>query len=725
MKSINCDQRRRSNESGSTTLVSTNQSLNNGTLNNTLSRLEDHACFLDFPTRPTTSSTLEMESYKTCTEGTENSKSIPPCYSKETGVLDNITSDSHENHSGQNLDVFSNVTASVPTDVIHRSFARQKQVKELLNTERIYIQSLKVLSNTYIQGMMADLETPIYFRTFKDSIQKMINSHMQFLDEITRVYVLWGKSATNTFNSMESIAATSPDYDNFQMPFNEAPYLKKIFTLISEQAIDVSYYCTYCSLLSRVLNFSKEKNVEKYKRLSIRIVNDYLIKHAEAEMPEYMTSQALDTRFISLIQMPTARITRYALIVRSLLDKLKSDDSLNEVGPLGEKVIDQLAEKCLDVNSFIGKAQEKQNKMKLFEQVSSGCIEKVMSKLFLDNLGAPEFVGGYGTIWMQNNQLYYEPLAVFLFNKHLVCLKLHQFRYPEIVFLIPLISILNNFKRDEILATRLYSKYPFQIKLRFENHFKEYEICFIFPSHYEMNTWQAKFSLLVEQLKCQLPNGNYPYSKLVQQYNESIEKNLPFVLQIYCPNNLDWYKSQQKDKFVLNTTIFVVKHFLTRINRCDQKQIIVAARDQTHESTILIHIRRDHRTLLEKELGALWSKELPLYHLEGSVFVKSTSMINLRSRIGTETQSLFSHFSLNTRRLKKQQLKNSYPNGLKNIVRLHPRIDCTNVQLKTDDISRGHLMRKFVSWAKVLRFFEPEEIQNSNQTSKKMPMPKT
>lgn len=701
MRVMICDQRRKSNESGSITLVSTGHSLKKNSINSTINKIEDYTCSSELSTRPVSSSTVDLESYRTCTEGSQKLGSTLESPMEQNASLKSDASlNVHKDESNKKSTVTTSAITSTPSDVIRRCFARQKQVKELLNTEMIYIQSLTVLNTTYIQGMMADLETPIYFRKFKDSIENMIMSHKKFLEEITRIYILWGKSATSTLDSLENNPITSPDYENFQMPFNEVPYLKNILTLISEKAIDVPYYCTYCSLMSRVLGFSKGKNIEKYKRLSIKIVNDYIVRHAETEMPEYMISQALDTRFISLIQMPTARITRYALIVRSLLDKMKDDDALNEVGTLGERVIDELAEKCLDVNSYIGRAQEKQNKMKLFEQITGGCIEKMMGKLFLDNLGAPEFVGGYGVIWMQNNQLYYEPLAIFLFKTHIVCIKLHQIRGPQVVFLIPLISILNNFRREEIMATKMYTKYPFQIKIRFENRFREHEIVLIFPSNYEMHMWEVKLNQFVQQLKRRLPTQYYPYSNLVQQYYESLESGLPFVLGVSCPNDLDWYKKCGKGEQNPDATIFIVRHFLTRINRCDQREIIMASKELAYKSTILIYIRRDHRTLLEKELGALWSKELPLYHLEGGLFVQSTSMMNLKTKISTETQSLFSHFSLSTQKLKKQKFKESFSSGIRNIVKPHPRIDFATPQIKKRSASHNHLVQKFIGWAK-------------------------
>lgn len=301
---------------------------------------------------------------------------------------------------------------------------------------------------------------------------------------------------------------------------------------------------------------------------------------------------------------------------------------------------------------------------------------------------------------MQNNQLYYEPLAIFLFKTHIVCIKLHQIRGPQVVFLIPLISILNNFRREEIMATKMYTKYPFQIKIRFENRFREHEIVLIFPSNYEMHMWEVKLNQFVQQLKRRLPTQYYPYSNLVQQYYESLESGLPFVLGVSCPNDLDWYKKCGKGEQNPDATIFIVRHFLTRINRCDQREIIMASKELAYKSTILIYIRRDHRTLLEKELGALWSKELPLYHLEGGLFVQSTSMMNLKTKISTETQSLFSHFSLSTQKLKKQKFKESFSSGIRNIVKPHPRIDFATPQIKKRSASHNHLVQKFIGWAK-------------------------
>ncbi|VEU21060.1 DEKNAAC101978 [Brettanomyces naardenensis] len=537
----------------------------------------------------------------------------------------------------------SKVTAS--TGTIKRSFARQKQVKELLNTERVYIQSLQILNATYIEGMMADLETPLYFRKFRRVIDKLIFTHKNFLETVIAVYVSWGASASCALQEIQAIA--SPEFDNFQVPFNEQPYLEKIFRLISEEAVDVPSYCHYCSLFNRVLEFSKDKNVEKYKRLSIQIMNDCVVERVENESPDYMTEQKLDTRFISLVQMPTARITRYALIVRSLLDKVRLDDPNSEILRKGQLSIDNLTEKCLTINAYIGVAQEKQNKMALFNQLSEGTVEKKIGHVFLENLGAVEFVGGYGAVWLENNHVIYDCMAVFLFDTHILLFRMHHLRQPEIRFIIPCASILNSFQREEIEVTRLFTRYPYHIKLRFEESFKQYELVLIFPSEYEQNMWATKLKKRAKKWRAKIPESEFGYSTFVENLPHYLSHKLPFNLTSYLPSSLDYYK-ENGGKYVEEmeeTHIFVVRHFVTRINGCDQNEIIRAAEEIRHLSAVLVHVPRDQRTSLEKILGSLWSKELPLYHLEGGIISRKVSTINFRNVISEETRSLFSLFS--------------------------------------------------------------------------------
>ncbi|QPG73156.1 hypothetical protein FOA43_000462 [Brettanomyces nanus] len=542
----------------------------------------------------------------------------------------------------------SKITQLPSSGLIKRSFSRLKQVKELLNTERVYIQSLEILRSTYLQGIMADLETPLYFRTFKRVVAKLIHTHTIFLNKVSSIYVIWGK---HTSSALQEPAIASPDFETFQVPFNETPYLEQIFTLVSEDAIDVTSYCSYCSLFSRVLEFCKDKNVDKYKRLSIKIKNDYLVKHIDSTRAEYVVDQSLDIRFISLIQMPTARFTRYALIIRSLMDKVRQDDPDGELFGKGQEVIDCLTEKCLSINSYIGFAQEKQNKLRLFKQLSNGAVEKLMGPIFPENLGAAIFSGGCGTVWIEDNVVVYEYVGLFLFDTHILITKPHHFGQPQVRFIIPISSLLNSFQREEIEVTRLFTRYPFHLKLRFEENYRQYEVVLILPSEYEKSIWISKIKKRVRKWRKRISDTEFGYSDFVRSRPFTESGSKPFVFSGHLPNQLGYYKEKEGEynEELEKTHIFVVRHFLTRINECDQDDIISSAQEIKHVSAVLVSVRRDHRTFMEKSIGSLWSKELPLYHLEGGRLSRSVSAISLRKMISEETQSIFSKFTADDR----------------------------------------------------------------------------
>lgn len=562
-------------------------------------------------------------------------------------------------------------------EYIKRSFVRQKQVKELLNTECVYIQSLKVLKTTYLEGMMADLKTPLYFNKFRKTVSKLIITHQKFIDLATKAYMDWGRDANNSLSSIEGVTLESPTIEGFKPSFDETRYLVKIFSLISNEAINEDLYCAYCSLISRVTEFARNKNMEKYRRLSIQVLNDYIVKRKVNTNIDFNLSPTLDTRFGSLIQIPTSRITRYGLIVRSLVDKAQEDDISGQLTQRGEQAIDILADKCLSINACIGKAQEKQNAIELFETISNGCIDRLMRPLFTEDLGASEFVGGYGVVWLEDNRIFYDFLAIFIFDTHLIIGRMHQFGGLEVRFIIPFTAILNKFQSSEIKATRLFTHYPFQLQLEFEQNFKKYELFVLFPCYYERQIWITRLKEKTEKWHGKLIHKPYDYSELVAKSKDSLSEKLPFIFESYIPDTIDFYaqKSGIRTALMEQTHTFVVRHFLTRINSCNENEIKRSADEIKRITAILVHVKRDQRMTLERQLGDLWSKELPMYHLEGGLLGRSTSARNLKRIISAETQSIFSKFSLEAKKpIEKSSVReiSTRFRQVKNAMKTHP-----------------------------------------------------
>lgn len=433
-------------------------------------------------------------------------------------------------------------------DDLKRSFTRLKQTSELINTEKVYICSLKLLEKVYLNNFMSDTSTPIYFDVFKRCVTQLLKNHQAFYDSLAEIYENWYRDSVNlldTDNAQINSNAQSPNFDKFNYVSSEKEYLEAVVNLIANNSIDVQTYSTYCSLFRRILCFSSSKGIENYKRDSLIILNDYFVDHKNLEA-DYFIDQHLDTRFISVVQMPTNRMVRYKLILQSLLKHIELDEKNSIQLNYYEKTIERISLKIDEINSYVGNEDLQLQKIQQFRLFVNKNNNSVLpNKLFLENLEYLHLASSFGLVYAVHSKhslLHYEYVCGFLFKSHLILAKCSTVNSNsiDIKFIIPLMSIFDDFENPNC---HFVTSYEDTISLKFEDKFSIYEICLIFPDEKEKLLWKG-------QLKVNLSNLTSLNSGLNSSvYNKSDFQKNDFLFSDVQRNILSIDLNPELDKF--------------------------------------------------------------------------------------------------------------------------------------------------------------------------------
>ena len=442
------------------------------------------------------------------------------CLSSSSNI--NTSTNSNSNIDTPSSKLLNN--SDVSTSNLKRSFTRLKQTSELINTEKVYLCSLKLLEHVYLNNFMSDTSTPIYFNEFRECVIQLLQSHQILYNSLVEIYQKWHKDSIDLVNICEATDpninthidenATSPNFDNFNYVSNEQLYMENIVRLLSTDAIDVDLYSRYCSLYHRVLSFSGLNEIENYKRESFVILNDYLVEHQSLHT-NFSIDRHLDTRFISVVQMPTTRMVRYKLILQSLLKNIELDELNKQQLKFYSKCAEKVNVKIDSINDFVGDSEMKLLKLQDFKDLFSKTGDQLFpTKLFLENLSDLHLASAFTVVYKskqatsvmkshsrpKSNLLHSEYLVGTLFKSHLILSKCSQTHSNtlELKFVIPLMSI---FDISHGMPT-LVTPYEFVLNIKFEDKFNIYEISMLFPDEKEMLLWEANMKKYVDKLNC-------------------------------------------------------------------------------------------------------------------------------------------------------------------------------------------------------------------------------
>lgn len=555
--------------------------------------------------------------------------------------------------------------ADISTEDLKRSFTRLKQTSELLNTEKVYICSLKILEKVYLNNFMSDLTTPIYFETFRKCVIKLLKSHQFFYDSLLTIYQKWYDDSVALLNSdsqqhdgLQS-SSLSPNFEKYNYVSNEKNYLEIIVKLICNLAIDVDTYSTYCSLYQQVLTFSNPNNIEKYKRDSLIILNDYLVEHKNLH-DDLFIDKHLDTRFISVVQMPTTRMVRYKLILLSLLKNIELDEKNKAQQIYYNNSINKLNDKIDAINNYVGNQESKFAKLEMFRKLFSRNNKNLFpNTMFLENLEDLQLASSFGVVYptLKNSNVASEYLCGFLFKSHLILAKASNIHSNslEVKFIIPLMSIFNM-----EYSTCLSTTYHDVITLTFEERFNVFEVALIFPDEKELLLWQANLKININKLNFNNDSDTFFQHKYIysdiQRKVLSIELNDEserFNVSSLIPQSIKPVRQNSNgDEISNDICLYEIDHFTSDFNapkKRNRSDSVSSEFDTTDISSITtgnitrastlqsinnkyhtIKITVQERCAAQTCIASIWSNQFELYTMSMSISRSLSNMFHSR-----------------------------------------------------------------------------------------------
>ncbi|KAH3671854.1 hypothetical protein OGAPHI_000040 [Ogataea philodendri] len=491
------------------------------------------------------------------------------------------------------------------SSALKRSFTRQKQVKELLNTEEVYVKALKVLKEVYINYLSTTGPIPLFFGRFARAVDMLLEEHNHFLEGLVKLYHDWIKLGNSTETCKSSIH--SPMFETHIPRSEDHLHLEKIADWILQNAISVPTYSSYCQLVPKILEFAESKNVNQYNASSIVIYNDYMVEHQDVAS-SYFLQQQLDIRFISLIQMPTNRISRYRLIADSLLQKSKDDMDFSLVEKLN-KCVSTIGDKCTQINKNVGKGAKKEAQSQVLKQMMTSSIKQIsQNPYYFDNMGYLTMVAAFATVWLNDESIKYEYLGSILFDSHLVLVRPYKHRQLGVKMVLPISSIFCIQDEDFGARGMLYTTYTNSFKIHFENNFKQYEIAVIFTSDSEKKIWLTRLNKAVSKWTRDIGshhNFSYSYCKRQSRLKNSELENFRF--SGFIPDDMTPYKVKSHSQyFALETNLrqFTVNNFA-------QSADDSLKRDWNSNPRATVTFKKEDRLRLEKVLAEFWEPEIP------------------------------------------------------------------------------------------------------------------
>ncbi|ODV86490.1 hypothetical protein CANARDRAFT_6955 [[Candida] arabinofermentans NRRL YB-2248] len=543
-----------------------------------------------------------------------------------------------------------------PSPAVQRSYKRQKQIKELLDSEKNYLESLEDLRDVYLENLIKSEDVPIFINVFKDCVDRLHSDHVGFFKGLLKLYKKWLTNIENTNNLSSSIY--SPVYDLTKPHVSDMANLEAFIDWINQECVkNEKDYCLFCELQPKVLEYVKDKNIERFRKQNVFISfkNYYTIDSTNSE-PK-MKSNGPDMGFLSLVQKPTRRVMMYEISIKSLQSK-----SIKDVDPqLAEKLqgcVALVVAKCNFINDYLAKVETSNRRASQLNLLMGPFMQNHFDRYYLCNLGSLTFAGGFAAIWLQESFIKADYVGAFLFNHHLMLVKFHKLT-PVDVYVIPLVSIFNIQMDDFGEQGVIFTTYPFCFKLQFEECNSHYEVCVILSSDEEKREWLNILNSTIAICRKGI-SYDFEYSDLKENVNATsslgCEKSQAFNFNCSLPDNIKPFRNRGQDYFSMKDLVsFTVNHFIGEKNsHCSREIHRARARlSSSYDTQIpVIEIKKHSRESVERALGDLWSKDqLPTYM---SDLTKRLSDFNLRKKLSMTSISSFNGDRDNTNGLSRQ-----------------------------------------------------------------------
>lgn len=477
---------------------------------------------------------------------------------------------------------------------------------ELHESEIAYVDSLKVLSNTYLDDVyparLSNDAVPIIL--LKQLLERMLAAHSTIANGLWDIL----RSKTLSVSQMTVLASR----------------------LVVKKGTTSFYYEEYCNNYSMAMRILTNNELPPNKN---SLTNDEILialrNYLELTQPVALKG---DLSLTSLALRPLMRIPKYRLLLELMERRLNNEAASKAVRYYLESV--KAALKQINDSGRLQKQRVVTEIGPLFGRARF--IGD--TKLTLDYFGVPQFVGALTVVWVEDsNRVKNADMACILFKSHLMCCDLHLFamfgrrKHLKVRFLIPL-SRCKLCLRSEEIENGLNTIFPYTIKLEIEVGYLHYEVMLVCLTKREHLLWGQHLATFVNEV-----NGPYELDFSKQdspQITILPDKIVPSDLflndtKTYQENKLNCY-------FKLPIAVSVVLGFCNVGEHVDPVfagyiNLANTAGFQLEKATVVI--RRTTREGLEKMLFHHWSKELPRY------FIPSCNQIQLNNNNGCEKSS--------------------------------------------------------------------------------------
>ncbi|ODV96795.1 hypothetical protein PACTADRAFT_79233 [Pachysolen tannophilus NRRL Y-2460] len=644
---------------------------------------------------------------------------------------------------------YSTITSPVLSDhyvyseniVSKRAYQRQKLIEELIETEENYLDSLILLSTSYIKPLLAANEksvcSPMVYG--EKYVEILIENHSSFLDQLKTLFTNAAKTTksyyghdggitssqlrfvSNLLNSPSLILSpgsaasnttSSKEEENRRYISTSDPLITKKFSdLIVKNAVCTYIYEEYCLIYDQVLELlgpsNENKNVFTDDKLDCWA--DGCARFIESAQ---IAGQKMDLSFISLFQKPIARIPKYKLLLDSLLKTIIPEEDQQTYNAVSLNLED-LKRQLDQLNSNVNSRQVVIKKTNLLFNFLNSCDANnlALNQRFRENneqdhrhfpfhiFGNVILCGGLECIWVVSNKaIESQYLGCFLFKSHLILSTCSKANSWEIKFIIPLAGckIVPYAKSN---GDGLTSNYEFSFKLVFEDRYSLYEVAFFAVNERETTEWITQLDILINYV-----NGPYKFDYSFSDWQKDIRSMTKY------PNNLIPV-DVSLDKLVSSK----IGSFRNNFNNCYFEELIPIRiqhfstlkyyeddndtwRDKEEVNTVpvfncvshMVKIKSSERLAVELKLENIWSKEeLPFLLSERKIGSNHGTIRRRKSKYGNEKQRLDSDSSMTL--VSSYDLKNDDKNN--NRIK-SARLKTDSTEFNTDDDNNSKVLKR-------------------------------
>lgn len=468
-----------------------------------------------------------------------------------------------------------------------------KLLEELFESEITYVSSLNILITYYVQPLLIaqpyDCGVPIIF--ISQVIESLIRNHT----ELVRC---------------------------FRLDFYSENSVIKFVSSVESLAIDVHLYKDYCDLYEEVL-----KIMNSIKFIGQNYVNKEYINgwqnYLEATQP---ISKHMDLSFVSLIQRPISRVSKYRLIIETIIKQVQS----HKISFLQDTEEKEYLESFLEINekikfklNQINENSEKIDVKSVGDKINSFLnFEKFKSllgfELNLQIFGKALLCGVSIVVWLLSTgtgvekKVQGQNMGVFLFKSHLIISEVifrKKFKKYEIKFIIPL-SKCQLFSELKESDGGLTSDYQYSLKIIYEQEYCQFEVLIVLITKKEYMIWKDHLETMINFV-----NGKYnlDYSQtFAPLILYSPVEIIPY--DIYLDHKPTYYKYRLACYFkkpisinvmfdLRNTDLEEISSFAGYVNNLNYFQ-------KNGDEKLTIYIRKSERSIGERKMLGLISKEL-------------------------------------------------------------------------------------------------------------------